>query len=86
MRSGAILLLVAGVLVTTGCSAAIWGNLAVLLISIAIFFCTLSLGIPAARQTLSSGLSRSESPHPDEYRQSDEERGDATAARTRTRG
>lgn len=86
MRSGAILLVVAGVLVTAGCSAAIWGNLAVLLISIAIFFCTLSLGIPAARHSLSSGLSRSESPQPDGSRENHDERSGATAGRIRTRG
>ncbi len=53
MKSGAILLLSAALLLSAGCSAAIWGNLAVLFISIAIFFCTLSLGMPTARQTLS---------------------------------
>jgi hypothetical protein len=85
MKSGAILLVIAALLVSAGCSAAIWGNLAVLVISIAIFFCTLSLGIPAARQTL-SGMSRSESPQPDALGKSEANRSEATAGRIRTRG
>jgi hypothetical protein len=85
MKSGAILLVIAGLLISTGCSAAIWGNLAVLVISIAIFFCTLSLGIPAARQTL-SGMSRSESPQPEAAGGGEVDRGGVTAGRARTRG
>ena len=59
MKSGVILLAVTALLVNVGCSAAIWGNLAVLFISIAIFFGTLSLGMPNAREML-SGASRGE--------------------------
>lgn len=59
MKSAVILLVVAAILVSAGCSAAVWGNLTVLLISIAIFFCTLSLDMPSAHQTL-SGESRGE--------------------------
>jgi hypothetical protein len=93
MKSGAILLLIPGILFTAGCSAAmwgsapIWGNLAVLVISIAIFFCTLSLGIPVARQSL-SGFSRSESRQQTDSRDSESRTGSSGAAtgRTRTRG
>jgi hypothetical protein len=75
-----IILTVLAITLIAGCSGAVWGNLAVLAVSIWIFIGTLSLGRPAAKPTSASARGRSNTSsqpienHPDNNNKEPEQR------------